>query len=91
MKTNKALKPLKEVNEKPATPMAPDGVRVADVARDLKLNPKQVRARLRKLYRDADVRASLPAPVANHTWTFREEDRDAVVALIRSLKGEDAE
>ena len=62
---------------------APELVAVADIARELGLNPKVVRARLRRLYASGRI-SELPAPQTG--WTFLPRDREAITRIIKNEK-----
>jgi hypothetical protein len=62
---------------------APELVAVADIARELGLNPKVVRARLRRLYASGRI-SELPAPQTG--WTFLPRDREAITRIIKNDK-----
>lgn len=74
---------LSDVEEAVAEATAPPVVKLAEVCRELGKDPKTVRARLRRVYAGEDA-ANLPQPIddAGQRWTFREEDREAVVAMV---------
>lgn len=74
---------LTDVEVAVAEATAPPVVRLADVCKELGKDPKTVRARMRRLYADEDA-ADLPQPIADagQRWTFAEEAREAVVALV---------
>lgn len=74
---------LTDVEEAVAEVTAPPVVKLADVCKELGKDPKTVRARLRRMYAGDDA-ADLPQPIADagQRWTFPEESRDAVVALV---------
>lgn len=71
--------------KEPKEPKVPDATKVtiAQLARELKQDPKAVRARLRRAY-DQDTEKKLPQPVANarQRWTFDVKDRAALVAML---------
>jgi len=80
--TTKPEKPAKAPKEK----TAPDVNRVtlAALARELKKDPKTVRARFRRMY-DQDADKKLPQPIdSRQRWTFNVADRDALTALINA-------
>lgn len=58
-------------------------ITVAEIARELGKDPKSVRSRLRRLY-DGEGAEDLPQPVkgAGNRWTFHEDDREAITALV---------
>ena len=75
-----------------ATPKAPkekalpDATKVtlAALSRELKKDPKTVRARMRRMY-DQDTDKKLPQPVqGRQRWTFNVADRDALITLINA-------
>jgi hypothetical protein len=74
---------LADVEDAAREVAAPPVVRIADLCREAGKDPKTVRNRLRRLY-SGDNAADLPQPLADagQRWTFREEDREAVEALI---------
>lgn len=59
--------------------------KVAEFAKANEMDPKVVRAKLRRIYRakDADLSA-LPKPIKEGSWVFTMTDADAVKALITS-------
>lgn len=67
-------------------------VSVADIARSLNMNPKHVRARLRRMYKNNDVRVKELQTIAPHVWKFdvTKVDVNAVRALIASFANDDA-
>ena len=67
-----------------------DVVHVAQIARELRMNPKHVRARLRRLYRNNDARVRDLQTIANHTWSFSRENESRVRALIASFAIDEA-
>lgn len=84
--TNAAMtkpeKPAKEPKEK----AAPDATKItlAALSRELKKDPKTVRARMRRMY-DQDTEKKLPQPVqGRQRWTFNVADRDALITLINA-------
>lgn len=66
-------------------------VSVADIARDLSMNPKHVRARLRRMYKNNDPRVKELQTIAPHVWKFdvTKTDVNAVRALIASFANDD--
>lgn len=74
---------LADVEDAVAAATAPPVVKIADICRDAGKDPKTIRARLRRMYASDDA-ADLPQPIADsgQRWTFAEEDRDAVIALV---------
>ena len=74
---------LSDVEDAAKEAAAPPVVRVSDLCKEHQIDPKTVRARLRRLYNADDV-SSLPVPVegAKQRWTFAEDDRAAVEALV---------
>lgn len=74
---------LSDVEEAVAEKTAPPVVKLADICKAHDKDPKTVRARLRRLYADEDAK-DLPQPIADagQRWTFNEEDREAVEALV---------
>jgi hypothetical protein len=78
--------PVRETADVPADEPkkdAPELVAVADIARELGLNPKVVRARLRRLYASGRI-SELPAPQTG--WTFLPRDREAITRIIKNDK-----
>lgn len=67
-----------------------DVVHVAQIARELRMNPKHVRARLRRMYRNNDARVANLQTIANHTWAFSRNDEKRVRDLIASFAYDDA-
>lgn len=59
----------------------PEGVSVADLARDAGKNPKVVRARLRRVFANGKTK-DLPKPIDKSRWLFAEKDRKAIAALV---------
>lgn len=58
-----------------------DFVTIAELARELGRNPKVVRAKLRRVYDDAD--ADVPKPIGDR-WKFARDEREALIELITS-------
>lgn len=76
----KATKEPKEA--KPKIADDPSKITIAALSRELKKDPKTVRARLRRLY-DQDTDKVLPQPVeGGQRWTFDVSKKDALLALI---------
>lgn len=78
-KTSKAKapkKPVKAAKKAKAAPATGDSFTLADLARDLKINPKVARAKARrhKLKADADG------------WTFNAARRDEVTSILKGAK-----
>lgn len=70
----------------PKEPKVPDATKVtlAALSRELKKDPKTVRARMRRMY-DQDTEKKLPQPVqGRQRWTFNVVDRDALISLINA-------
>lgn len=57
-------------------------VKLADIARDLNMEPKAARARFRRIWK---TKLAAVLPDARKGWTFKASDRKLVVAI---LKGE---
>jgi hypothetical protein len=59
--------------------------KVAEFAKANEMDPKVVRAKLRRIYRakDADL-SKLPQPIKEGSWTFTMKDAEVVKALITS-------
>jgi len=74
---------LSDIQDAVAEAAAPPVVKIAEVCRELNIDPKTVRARLRRLYAGDDAK-DLPQPLtdAGQRWTFAEEDAEAVKALV---------
>ena len=64
-------------------------VSVADIARDLHMDPKKVRARMRRIYKRADVRVRDLQTIAPGVWKYDVKHADAVRALIASFAHDD--
>lgn len=81
VKDLKAL--LSDVNDAAEAAAGPPTVTVAEIAKAHDLDPKTVRARLRRLYKDEDA-TDLPQPIdgAGQRWTFPEDQREALEALV---------
>jgi hypothetical protein len=70
-------------------------VKVAEIAKKHNINPKAVRARLRRMYRNEETRKGLPTPIggvnenglAKAGWNFDPKDRKAIEDLIASFVG----
>lgn len=75
------------IDAKAETKPVVSGCKVADIARAHDMNPKMVRARLRRLYRNEETRKGLPTPITAGTWTFAEKDRAAITKLVASFAG----
>lgn len=73
---------LADLEEAVAEATAPPTVTVAEIARELDKDPKTVRARLRRLEKAEDN--SIPPTIegAKQRWTWNEEHREAVTALV---------
>jgi hypothetical protein len=73
---------LADVEDAYAETVAPPVVRVSDLCKEHGKDPKTVRARLRRLYNAEDI-SDLPVPVeGKQRWTFAEDAREAVEALV---------
>ena len=72
---------LSDVEDAVAVAIAPPTVTVAAIAKAEGKDPKTVRARLRRLYKADDI-SDLPVPLEKGKWTFHEDDREAVEALV---------
>jgi hypothetical protein len=82
MKASEVTDLLADVEEAVAELNAPPTVTVAALCKEAGKDPKTVRARLRRMYA-ADDTSDLPVPVTGkQRWTFAEDDREAVEALI---------
>ena len=83
VKDLKAL--LSDVNDAAEAAQGPPTVTVAELCAELELEPKTVRARLRRLYADEDA-TDLPQPIdgAGQRWTFPEDQREALTALVKN-------
>ena len=57
-------------------------IAVAALARDNGKDPKQVRARLRRLYADPAKASKLPKPITMGKWVFNASDMEAVLELV---------
>lgn len=55
-------------------------IKLADIARQNKVDPKTARRKFRKLYMDKKRNSSLPKPVDR--WEFDSKDKKAVERLI---------
>lgn len=66
-------------------------VSVADIARSLSMNPKHVRARLRRMYKNNDPRVKELQTIAPHVWKFDVTKVNVadVRALIASFANDD--
>ena len=75
---------LADVETDIAEAAKPPTVTVAEIAKANDKDPKTVRARLRRLYEAEDADPDLPQPIdgAGNRWTFHEDLRDAVTALV---------
>ena len=75
---------LSDVEDAVAEATKPPVVRVSDLCKEHDKDPKTVRARLRRLYDADDADPDLPEPIegAKQRWTFAEESREAVTALV---------
>ena len=60
-------------------------VTVTALARENHIDPKNARAKMRRLYRaeDADL-SKLPTPIREGSWTFEAKDEAAILDMIRS-------
>jgi hypothetical protein len=87
MKAKELTDLLSDINDAVAEAKKPPVVKIADVCRELKVDPKTVRARLRRLYAGDDADA-LPQPLTDsgQRWTFAEDDREAVKALVANAE-----
>ncbi len=74
---------LSDVEAAVAEKTAPPVVKLADICKELGKDPKTVRARMRRMYAGEDA-ANLPQPIADagQRWTFPEDAREALVALV---------
>lgn len=75
---------LSDVEDKVAEANKPPTVTVAEIAKANDIDPKTVRARLRRLYDAEDADPDLPQPLegAGNRWTFHEDLRDALTVLV---------
>lgn len=73
---------------KDEAPAKPAGVRVVDLCEKHGLNPKVVRSRFRRLYRNPETAKDLPKPLVAGSWTFAERDRAEVEALVTNEQDE---
>lgn len=64
-------------------------VSVAEIARELHMNPKHVRARLRRMYKNNDVRVASLRTIAPHVWKYDAAFASDVRALIASFANDD--
>lgn len=55
---------------------------VAALCKDAGRDPKTIRAKLRRMYAKDDCELPQPIEGASQRWTFDEEHRDAITALI---------
>lgn len=59
---------------------------IAALSRELKKDPKTVRARLRRMY-DQDTEKKLPRPIeGRQRWTFNVSDKDAMTKILASAE-----
>lgn len=75
----KRAKREKEGKLKPAKEKSTDEVTVADLARDLGLNPKIARAKLRRY----ENKEGYPEPVKGERWTFPKSARKALEKILK--------
>lgn len=74
---------LADVEDAVAEATAPPVVKLSEICRAHDKDPKTVRSRFRRMYAGEDA-ADLPQPLpdSGQRWTFAEEDREAVEALV---------
>lgn len=60
-------------------------VKVTVLCKKHNLDPKRVRARLRRMYANPEQAAKLPKQLVEGSWTFAEKDRKAVETLIAAM------
>ncbi len=67
---------LDEAGRRGAAEVSDDQVTIAEIAKQLKLDPKVARARLRKL-------KNVPATIDQARWSWRQAQVDRVKALLK--------
>jgi hypothetical protein len=68
------------------------GVKVTSICKKHGMNPKHVRAKLRRIYRNPENDGKYPKQLVPGTWTFAEKDRKRVEDMVLSFaKGDDNE
>lgn len=60
-----------------------DKVTIAAIAKSYKLNPKVIRARMRRLYASKTA-TNLPTPISKTRWEFAAADRRRVEELVKA-------
>lgn len=89
MSTKKATKEAPKATTETTTE---GGVKVTDICKKHGMNPKHVRARLRRIYRNPDNAGKYPKQLVPGSWVFAEKDRKAAEAMVLSFaKGGDNE